>query len=165
MLDRRGHDLRGPTQLVLAPAFVVAQTFAPAHTLLRRGHEQPQADSSSWVQPSLLFVVLAAAASAAVMWWGAFASMTVRAGSRTACRGLILPPRSSSSAEIGDGTVVWGLAQVREGAVLGADCVIGRGAYVGAGVRLGDRVKVQNLAQVYEPAVSRTASSSAPRSC
>jgi acetyltransferase-like isoleucine patch superfamily enzyme len=31
--------------------------------------------------------------------------------------------------------------------------VIGRGAYIGAGVRLGDRVKVQNLAQVYEPAV------------
>jgi UDP-2-acetamido-3-amino-2,3-dideoxy-glucuronate N-acetyltransferase len=58
----------------------------------------------------------------------------------------------SPNAEIGDGTVVWGLAQVREGADLGADCVIGRGAYVGPGVRLGDRVKVQNLAQVYEPA-------------
>ena len=56
-------------------------------------------------------------------------------------------------ARIGEGTVVWGLAQVREGAELGAECVIGRGAYVGAGVHLGDRVKVQNLAQVYEPAV------------
>ncbi len=59
----------------------------------------------------------------------------------------------SADAEIGDGTVVWGLAQVREGVVLGAECVIGRGAYIGAGVRIGDRVKVQNLAQVYEPAV------------
>jgi acetyltransferase-like isoleucine patch superfamily enzyme len=59
----------------------------------------------------------------------------------------------SADAEIGNGTVVWGLAQVREGAVLGAECVIGRGAYIGAGVRIGDRVKVQNLAQVYEPAV------------
>jgi UDP-2-acetamido-3-amino-2,3-dideoxy-glucuronate N-acetyltransferase len=59
----------------------------------------------------------------------------------------------SADARIGEGTVVWGLAQVREGAVIGAECVIGRGAYVGAGVRLGDRVKVQNLAQVYEPAV------------
>ena len=49
--------------------------------------------------------------------------------------------------------MVWGLAQIREGAVLGADCVVGRGAYLGAGVRLGDNVKVQNLAQVYEPAV------------
>jgi UDP-2-acetamido-3-amino-2,3-dideoxy-glucuronate N-acetyltransferase len=59
----------------------------------------------------------------------------------------------SDDAVIGDDTVVWGLAQVREGAVLGPECVIGRGAYIGAGVRLGARVKVQNLAQVYEPAV------------
>jgi UDP-3-O-[3-hydroxymyristoyl] glucosamine N-acyltransferase len=59
----------------------------------------------------------------------------------------------SADAEIGDSTVVWGLAQVREGAVLGVECVVGRGAYIGAGVRIGDRVKVQNLAQVYEPAV------------
>src|SRR3954468_3141486 len=60
----------------------------------------------------------------------------------------------SATAQVGEGTVVWGLAQIREGAVLGVECVIGRGAYVGAGVRLGDRVKVQNLAQVYEPAVA-----------
>jgi len=66
---------------------------------------------------------------------------------------LDLAAEVSPDAEIGEGTVVWGLAQVREGAVLGTDCVVGRGAYVGAGVRLGDRVKVQNLAQVYEPAV------------
>ena len=59
----------------------------------------------------------------------------------------------AADAEIGEGTVVWGLAQIRDGAVLGTECVIGRGAYIGAGVRLGDRVKVQNLAQVYEPAV------------
>lgn len=59
----------------------------------------------------------------------------------------------SPEATIGDGTVVWGLAQVREGAVVGAECIVSRGAYIGAGVRLGDRVKVQNLAQVYEPAM------------
>lgn len=53
---------------------------------------------------------------------------------------------------LGEGTTVWGLAQVREGAVLGQDCVVGRGAYVGIGVQVGDRVKIQNLAQVYEPA-------------
>ncbi|WP_092862123.1 acyltransferase [Quadrisphaera sp. DSM 44207] len=56
-------------------------------------------------------------------------------------------------ATIGDGAVVWHLAQVREDAVVGPECTIGRGAYIGAGVRLGARVKVQNLAQVYEPAV------------
>jgi len=59
----------------------------------------------------------------------------------------------AQDATLGDGTKVWGLAQIREGAVLGADCIVGRGAYVGAGVQIGDRVKIQNLALVYEPAV------------
>ncbi|THV31982.1 acyltransferase [Glycomyces paridis] len=57
-----------------------------------------------------------------------------------------------ASAEIGPGTGVWELAQVREGARLGADCVVGRGAYIGTGVTVGDRVKIQNYALVYEPA-------------
>jgi UDP-2-acetamido-3-amino-2,3-dideoxy-glucuronate N-acetyltransferase len=59
----------------------------------------------------------------------------------------------SDAATIGDGSLVWHLAQVREGAVVGEECVIGRGAYVGPGVRLGDRCKLQNHALVYEPAV------------
>lgn len=54
---------------------------------------------------------------------------------------------------LGERTRVWHLAQVREGAVIGRDCVLGRGAYVGPGVRLGDNCKVQNQALVYEPAV------------
>jgi UDP-2-acetamido-3-amino-2,3-dideoxy-glucuronate N-acetyltransferase len=57
------------------------------------------------------------------------------------------------SAEIGAGTTVWELAQIREKARLGKGCVIGRGAYVGSGVRIGDNVKLQNYALVYEPAV------------
>ncbi len=56
-------------------------------------------------------------------------------------------------ATIGDGTVVWHLAQVRENADIGAQCIIGRGAYVGPGVRIGARSKLQNHALVYEPAV------------
>ncbi|MET0998862.1 MAG: acyltransferase [Marmoricola sp.] len=66
-----------------------------------------------------------------------------------------LDPESevAADAQIGRGTVVWGLAQIREGAVLGQECVVGRGAYIGSGVQVGDRVKVQNLAQVYEPAL------------
>lgn len=55
-------------------------------------------------------------------------------------------------AQIGDGSSVWHLAQVREGAVLGEQCVVGRGAYVGSGVQIGDRCKIQNYALVYEPA-------------
>jgi len=58
----------------------------------------------------------------------------------------------ASDAVIGDGSSIWHLAQVREGAVLGVNCVIGRGAYIGTGVRLGDSCKVQNYALVYEPA-------------
>jgi UDP-2-acetamido-3-amino-2,3-dideoxy-glucuronate N-acetyltransferase len=55
-------------------------------------------------------------------------------------------------ARIGPRTTVWHLAQVRENARLGSDCIIGRGAYVGPGVVIGDRVKLQNYALVYEPA-------------
>ncbi|WP_346012338.1 acyltransferase [Streptomyces sp. SID3343] len=57
------------------------------------------------------------------------------------------------SATIGAGTRVWHLAQIREDATLGTNCVIGRGAYVGPAVRIGDNVKLQNHALVYEPAV------------
>jgi acetyltransferase-like isoleucine patch superfamily enzyme len=56
-------------------------------------------------------------------------------------------------ADLGDGTTVWHLAQVREGARLGANCIVGRGAYVGTGVQMGDNCKLQNYALVYEPAV------------
>jgi UDP-2-acetamido-3-amino-2,3-dideoxy-glucuronate N-acetyltransferase len=56
------------------------------------------------------------------------------------------------SAMVGSGTRIWHLAQVREDARLGRDCIIGRGAYVGPGVVIGDNVKVQNYALLYEPA-------------
>jgi acetyltransferase-like isoleucine patch superfamily enzyme len=55
-------------------------------------------------------------------------------------------------AELGEGTRVWHLAQIRENARIGRGCIIGRGAYVGPGVVLGDHVKLQNYALVYEPA-------------
>jgi acetyltransferase-like isoleucine patch superfamily enzyme len=35
---------------------------------------------------------------------------------------------------------------------MGENCVVGRGAYIGTGVRMGDNCKVQNYALVYEPA-------------
>ncbi len=56
------------------------------------------------------------------------------------------------SAVLGIGTTVWHLAQIRENARLGRDCIVGRGAYVGPGVIIGDNVKLQNYALVYEPA-------------
>lgn len=59
----------------------------------------------------------------------------------------------AATAQIGPGSSVWHLAQVRENAVLGSQCIIGRGAYIGSGVVLGDNCKVQNYALVYEPAI------------
>ena len=58
----------------------------------------------------------------------------------------------SDSARLGNGSKVWGLAQVREGAIIGQNCIIGRGAYIGVGVELGANCKVQNYALLYEPA-------------
>src|SRR5437764_6564937 len=55
----------------------------------------------------------------------------------------------SPEATIGAGTKVWHQAQVREGAVLGRNCILGKGAYVDFDVRIGDNVKIQNRASVY----------------
>lgn len=57
------------------------------------------------------------------------------------------------SAIISASARIWHLAQVRESAVIGDHVVIGRGAYIGVGVSVGDSSKVQNGAQIYEPAV------------
>lgn len=69
--------------------------------------------------------------------------------------GVLIAPGADvdERAVIGDGSKIWHLAQVREDAVLGEGCIVGRGAYIGTGVRLGDNCKVQNYALVYEPAV------------
>ena len=38
----------------------------------------------------------------------------------------------SAEAKIGEGTSIWHLAQVRENAEIGKNCIVGRGAYIGA---------------------------------
>lgn len=55
-------------------------------------------------------------------------------------------------AKLGTGTRVWDLVQVREGAIVGANCILGRGAYIDHGVVVGDNCKIQNGALVYAPA-------------
>jgi acetyltransferase-like isoleucine patch superfamily enzyme len=54
-----------------------------------------------------------------------------------------------SDVTVGPGTSIWHRAQVRTGARIGAECVIGRDVFIDEGVTLGDRVKIQNLALVY----------------
>jgi UDP-2-acetamido-3-amino-2,3-dideoxy-glucuronate N-acetyltransferase len=55
----------------------------------------------------------------------------------------------SPRATLGPGTKVWHQAQVREGAVLGRNCILGKGAYIDFDVQIGDNVKIQNRASVY----------------
>ncbi|WP_322797910.1 acyltransferase [Thermoflexus sp.] len=55
----------------------------------------------------------------------------------------------STDAEIGDGTVIWHHAQIREGARIGVHCTIGKGVYIDAGVVIGDNVKIQNYVSIY----------------
>jgi acetyltransferase-like isoleucine patch superfamily enzyme len=59
----------------------------------------------------------------------------------------------ADSASIGEGSKIWDLAQVREHATLGRNCIVGRGAYIGPSVSIGQNSKVQNDALIYEPAV------------
>jgi acetyltransferase-like isoleucine patch superfamily enzyme len=49
-----------------------------------------------------------------------------------------------AGAELGPGTVVWDGVHIRRGAVLGADCIVGEKTYIAYGVRVGDRVKINN---------------------
>jgi acetyltransferase-like isoleucine patch superfamily enzyme len=56
----------------------------------------------------------------------------------------------SPSARIGAGTKIWALSQVREQAVIGATCIVGRNVFVDVGVTIGDNCKIQNNALLYE---------------
>jgi UDP-2-acetamido-3-amino-2,3-dideoxy-glucuronate N-acetyltransferase len=55
----------------------------------------------------------------------------------------------SDDAEVGPGTRVWQQVQVREGAVIGSECILGKGVYVDLNVRIGDRCKLQNGVSVF----------------
>lgn len=55
----------------------------------------------------------------------------------------------AADAQIGEGTRVWHQAQVREGARVGADCILGKGVYIGEGVVVGDRCKIENRASLF----------------
>jgi UDP-2-acetamido-3-amino-2,3-dideoxy-glucuronate N-acetyltransferase len=55
----------------------------------------------------------------------------------------------SAQVAIGPGTRIWHQAQVREGACLGANCIVGKGVYIDFDVSIGDNVKIQNGVYVY----------------
>jgi acetyltransferase-like isoleucine patch superfamily enzyme len=55
-----------------------------------------------------------------------------------------------AGATIGPRTRIWSNVQVRAGARVGASCILGRNSFVDVDVVVGDRVKVQNNASLYE---------------
>jgi UDP-2-acetamido-3-amino-2,3-dideoxy-glucuronate N-acetyltransferase len=59
----------------------------------------------------------------------------------------------SPQASIGPGTKIWHQAQVREGAHIGANCIISKGVYVDFGVSIGANSKLQNGVYVYHGAI------------
>src|SRR5262245_61682851 len=58
----------------------------------------------------------------------------------------------SKDATIGEGCMIWKDVQVREGAKLGTKCILGKGSFVDVHVTIGNNVKIQNNASVYEGA-------------
>ena len=66
--------------------------------------------------------------------------------------GTFLHPTAivEDGADIGDDTKVWAFVQVRHGARIGRRCSFGRNSFVDVGVEVGDDVKVQNNASLYE---------------
>jgi acetyltransferase-like isoleucine patch superfamily enzyme len=66
-------------------------------------------------------------------------------------KGVYVHPTAdvSAKAKIGAGTKIWHQAQVREGAVVGRECILGKGAYVDKDVRIGDFCKLQNSVFVF----------------
>jgi UDP-2-acetamido-3-amino-2,3-dideoxy-glucuronate N-acetyltransferase len=59
----------------------------------------------------------------------------------------------SPQATLGPGTRIWHQAQVREGVCLGANCIVGKGAYIDFDVPIGANSKIQNGVYVYHGAV------------
>jgi len=50
---------------------------------------------------------------------------------------------------IGEGTKIWHLVQVRTGATLGRNCIIGKSVFIDFDVSIGNNVKIQNFVSVY----------------
>lgn len=55
----------------------------------------------------------------------------------------------AEDAQIGDGSKVWHQGQIRPGAKIGRNCILGKGVFIDADVQIGDNVKIQNYVSVY----------------
>ncbi len=59
----------------------------------------------------------------------------------------------SSDARVHEDVRIWQYSHIREFSQIGFQTTIGRGVYIGPGATVGSRCKIQNYAQIYEPAV------------
>ncbi len=75
--------------------------------------------------------------------------MSERDGSRAVDIMIHSTADVSPGAVIGRGTRIWHEAQVREGARLGARCIVGKGVYIDFNVAIGNCVKIQNRASIF----------------
>jgi len=71
----------------------------------------------------------------------------------------------SPKAQIGSGTRIWHLVQIREGVRIGENCIIGKDVYVDFDVKIGDNVKIQNGALVYHGATIEDGVFIGPQAC
>lgn len=71
----------------------------------------------------------------------------------------------ASDAVVGPGTRIWNEAQVRAGARIGRDCILGKGVYIDAGVEVGDCTKLENRVSVFKGARLGSGVFVGPHSC
>lgn len=71
----------------------------------------------------------------------------------------------SADATIGKGTSIWHQAQIREGVVLGKNCIVGKDVYIDFGVQIGNNVKIQNSALIYHGAQIEEGVFIGPQAC
>lgn len=59
----------------------------------------------------------------------------------------------SKDAQIGQNVKIWHQAQLREGVIIGDNCIIGKGVYIDHDVKIGNNVKIQNYSSIFYKAV------------
>src|SRR5438552_16001734 len=70
-----------------------------------------------------------------------------------------------ASATVGEGTQIWHWAQLREGAIVGRNCRIGKDVYIDVKVSVGDDCKLQNLVEPYRGARITQRDIDGPHAC
>ena len=58
----------------------------------------------------------------------------------------------SATATVGERTQIWNEAQVRDGARIGSESILGKGVYIDVDVTVGNRVKLENRVSVFKGA-------------